>query len=1355
MRRTSGEGELKLRVGEMIMGGWSLPQTFRVTPQNVEVVAGSDVTLHCEVENQQGNAQWTKSGFALGFNRSIPGFPRYTVLGDEAASIHNLHITNVEMSDDGEFQCQVTPFGNARAIRHAANLTVLLPPTSVEIVGHTPDALITVKAGDSLTLECLIRDSKPVSRVTWYRGQEPLRLDSQDDKKETSPTDSHLSSLRSKITFTPTHSDNGLDYSCHALHPALTHSSEQLTARVTLDVQYPPGAPEITGYTEGETVSAETRKTLTCRSRGGNPLPEVFWFKNGVQIDKNFIKHRKYAVNEYEFEVQASDNLAKYECQVSNVMTSEPKIAEIQLSVHFPPSEVAINGPTEAKVGDIISISCIAENSNPPSDVNLVISGQTPPGATSRTYKVEHGGWNTVTNLTSYEVRSIGSDLTVNCYALNQALGSTKISTQVVRVLRPPDSPVIMGYEPGTLLKKGTSKRFSCISTGGNPLATLTWFKGAQELPSVTRHEAGNAIADLDIVVSESDNNAEYRCEATNSATEEPLSNSTSLSVTFPPAAVKVSSDPREVTANTETTLVCESASSNPKANVTWWRDGFEVGPGDSSVNPGQFGGFTTTYSVKVNVTAEDNGAVFTCQADNQFGTTTHDAITLSVLYPPTWVKKPEKEISVKEGSSIEVNVSAQGNPDAVTYIWRRGEEVVKADSFLNISSVTRDQTGTYTVEATNSQGTAAANLTLNIKYGATISSISGGKNLSVGDTVTLVCQVDANPDPDINWVREGYDFGRTEHKKHVSQNVVEMTLRNVTVEDTGVFICSAKNEIGEAATASTAVIVKHKPIIDKSAKYQKAAAEAGKEARLACRASGAPFVHFTWYTRENTPIEPAIYSRFDDRYSVETSQLVDGLVTYESVLLIKNVTNKDYGFFECLAHNTLGSSRTAIHLDITSRPDTPLDLKVLNFTHNSVELAWTPSFDGGLPQKYRVRYHVTGTARYQYTDVYPENVTTFIVTTLRLGTTYSFSVLAYNTKGDSEYTEQDVQATTSSTAPPTDTPPTQAPSARISGLIIIIVTLVGAALLVLNVALVACFIKRRARKRLTASSDKGSSKSTTIEMYAPSSYTGTVTGETLSSISEKSRESYTHEDSADDTPAAPRPTSCPPPPSHNDLNMDDAYDDVRRNQYNAALDRATAAGTGGYGTLGRRTTTPDHYNIPATDPHYPLPTRYNTYQPPTHAPLTAHTHSLTQNNGSLRRNAPSKLHFPKDYIRNGSMNIPVSSTSSPAGGVAGQYPPQSPTRTHPPPQPPMLSTFAPDAVQSPAGGGVPLEHRGHLAAPMVCPAAVTDRCQTPAPTLPRPPPRYDERYLLTPRQRFAAEWLRRRPAVTRDRPLN
>lgn len=1294
--------------------GWTLPQTFRVAPQSVEVVAGNEVTLRCEVDHQQGKAQWTKDGFALGFNRSIPGFPRYTVLGDEAAGIHNLRITEVVIQDDAEYQCQVTPYGSAGAIRHAANLTVLLRPTSIEMVGHPPGAQITVKAGDSLTLECLIRDAKPVSQVAWYRDNEPLRLDSQDNNKEDSDTDAHLSTLRTKITFTPTHLDNGAEYSCHALHPALQYSNTQLVASVHLNVHYEPGAPEITGYTEGETVRAGDRKTLTCRARGGNPLPEVFWYKNGAQVDESFVKHRNYAVNEYEFLVEASDNLAKYECHVMNVMTAQPLKAEIQLRVYFAPSLVTITGPNEAKVGDVIAISCLAENSNPAADVNLVINGQTPPGATSRTQEVEHGGKNTITNLTSYEVRPIDTDLTINCYALNQALGSTKIDTKVVSVLRPPESPVILGYEPGRLLKKGNPQRLTCVSNGGNPLATLQWYKGSQEIPTDTRHDSGTALAEVDIMLTESDNEAEYRCEATNSATTEPLVNSTILSVMFPPSGVKVKARPRIIKANSQATLICESASSNPQANVTWWRDGFEVQPGDFEVKPGQFGGTTTKYSVKVDVTADDDGAVYTCQADNHFGSTTHDAVTLSVQYPPVWMKGPEEMMDVTEDENVLVNVSARGNPDGVSYLWRRGEEVVMAGSALNITGVTKDQAGVYTVEASNSQGTTAKNVSIHVKYGAIITFITGGRNLTLGDTVTLECKVEASPDPDINWGREGYDFARTEHKKHLSENVVEMTIRNVTIEDTGVFTCHAKNGIGEEASANTTIVVKHKPIIDQSPKYQKAAAEAGRNAQLICRATGAPYVYFTWYTRENTPIEPAIYSRFGNRYVVKDSKLVDGLVTYESVLLVKNVTNKDYGFFECQAQNPLGSSRTAIHLDGTSKPDTPLDLKVLNFTHNSVELTWTPSFDGGLLQRFRVRFHVADTNRYQYTDVYPENVTTFIVTGLGLGTTYSFSILSYNEKGESEYTKDEVKATTTSTAPPTDTPPTVAPGSRVSGLIVIIITLVGAALLVLNVALVACFIKRRARKRLTASSDKGSSKSTTIEMYAPSSYTGTVTGETLSSISEKSRESYAHEDSADEYEAEaarvtaastylieqlepppqyasrPPPHILPPPPSHNDLNMDDAYDDVRRNQYNAALDRAA----GGYGTLGRRNTTPDHYNITAPDDLYPLPTRYNTYQPPPPTPLTAHTHAHNQNNGSLRRNPPSKLHFPKDYIRNGSMNIPV---SSPAG-VGGQYSnkPQSPTRAHPPPHTPMLSTFAPDGPQ-PSPGGIPLEQRGHL----------------------------------------------------------
>ena len=141
------------------------------------------------------------------------------------------------------------------------------------------------------------------------------------------------------------------------------------------------------------------------------------------------------------------------------------------------------------------------------------------------------------------------------------------------------------------------------------------------------------------------------------------------------------------------------------------------------------------------------------------------------------------------------------------------------------------------------------------------------------------------------------------------------------------------------------------------------------------------------------------------------------------------------------------------------------------------------------------------------------------------------------------------------------------------------------------------------------------------------------------------------------------------------------------------------------YGTLGRRgnSSVIEHGMTPMNLPDVYPTNRYDTtaYMPSSahyqhQAPLTAHTHTHVHNNGSLRRNIPPKLQFPKDYIRNGSMNsmnVQVSPTSSGSGiqypTVSGQPHPTSPTKLT---QSPILSTFASDH-----NNGIPMEQRGHL----------------------------------------------------------
>ena len=42
------------------------PQRFRVTPKDIRVKEGDDVTLTCEIDYLVGEVQWTKDGMALG-----------------------------------------------------------------------------------------------------------------------------------------------------------------------------------------------------------------------------------------------------------------------------------------------------------------------------------------------------------------------------------------------------------------------------------------------------------------------------------------------------------------------------------------------------------------------------------------------------------------------------------------------------------------------------------------------------------------------------------------------------------------------------------------------------------------------------------------------------------------------------------------------------------------------------------------------------------------------------------------------------------------------------------------------------------------------------------------------------------------------------------------------------------------------------------------------------------------------------------------------------------------------------------------------------------------------------------------
>lgn len=190
----------------------------------------------------------------------------------------------------------------------------------------------------------MISGGRPAAQVKWFRrgvGDQRSSVQQVQQVETVTSTYTHetesgsheLTLTRSSIKIKPRASDNGEVYVCEATHAAL---STPMRTSATLSVVYPPGVPEISGYADGEKARMGDVMKLVCRSRGGNPLAQLVWFKNNEQVDFSYTTVAgRESVNEYSFTIDASDNNAVYRCEASSPLISPtPLLASVKMTVH-------------------------------------------------------------------------------------------------------------------------------------------------------------------------------------------------------------------------------------------------------------------------------------------------------------------------------------------------------------------------------------------------------------------------------------------------------------------------------------------------------------------------------------------------------------------------------------------------------------------------------------------------------------------------------------------------------------------------------------------------------------------------------------------------------------------------------------------------------------------------------------------------------------------------------------------------------------------------------------------------------------------------------------------------------------
>lgn len=1103
-------------------------QHFIEQPQNLTVIEGESVTLKCKIGNLGGKVQWSTDGFAMGYKLdTIKSYcSKCAPRGNTNKGEYHLYVEDVELGRYNEFECQVSPdhSNEHQALRARATLNVIVPPSRVELVGT--DHRISMNAGTEKQLSCRASGAKPQAKIVWYHGHNKI-LDQEYSKQITNGHREGTWDTVNTLKFKATSADDGTPIRCVVEHPAL--KGRTMEKEIDLTVFYPPGEPRIIGNTlqafrQGDMIN------ITCISTGGNPPPYVSWFKDNIQLQYPHSKLENGSTVSHLY-IRADQSLLTdvYNCKAWNKETSIALPSKnVKFNVTFSGDRVHIKGPDSGQIGSELTLHCSSEDSNPPSVIKWTVDGVERHG-TQEEVAVSEGGWRT-TSVIKLRVDVNLSQMKVTCSAVNNFFENEIQDTKTITILRPPEAPSISGL-PSISLREGDNLTLSCISRHGSPLPMLKWFKQGEYISSQSYSlvEDSYSIAELFLVVSRTDNDMEYSCEASNGEHFPTISQKTSFSVYFEPVDARLylsmltgaegGPEVAHSTSGDRVQLNCQSGNSNPSPKITWFKNGKLIRGGAVGVKPGKYGGIKKSEVLKINdgnpITSEDNGSKFSCTVSNpaiNSNNVTRE-YTLNVRYPPEFNRDSSGNYSVLEGEDISMSVEARGNPSIRRFTWYTGLQPNKpliADALQNrfkilgptmkIMKTRRSDAGLYIFGAENDIDEKRKEIYLNVLYHPTIINLTSQIIADEGEKAEFKCVVDANPisSKTVNWGVVGdrkFNFTERAILSFDGNMTFTMTIPVVKKSDRGKFFCIADNQLESAQPdeRQTVLKVNFRPEIRKYPRYAKFAQNLMHQINLECVAYGYPNVTIFWKKAGDVNAERYI---FDNRGV--TKQLDYG--TWKSTLTIESVLNSDYTVYQCIATNALGQDEHNISLTSPNIPDSPLNLEVSMKDYRTVTLKWEPGFDGGFQQQFetRVKEVKTGKVTIQRSehsriDRDSEFVTQDI--TIKADVEYAFAVKAVNVQGDSEFSEEKLKPLTASENKAKD-------ESTVPRVIIVAIVLGSILFVIIKLMIITCCIKqrkenrRREEKKHERSSSLSSKRSMMIERYPPSKYANAFGGD-------------------------------------------------------------------------------------------------------------------------------------------------------------------------------------------------------------------------------------------------------------------
>ncbi|XP_078739103.1 LOW QUALITY PROTEIN: nephrin [Lampetra fluviatilis] len=870
-----------------------------------------------------------------------------------------------------------------------------------------------------------------------------------------------------------------------------------------------------------------------------------------------------------------------FQCQAGRSPSSHPIASPTAwLSVLIPPQRPVISDHVGSDsvtwvAGVEVTLTCTATDAKPRAQVQWMRGAEPLPGVEVSVSEGSQPKLFDSVAILRFVPKATDNGVSFSCSAINTALDAPRVTSLRANVHFPPGPPWVEGLE-GRPLREGDSLNLRCQSQGGNPLATLQWSKGDEVL--LTTWESDEVAVPplsrsvLALALRPEHNLVALTCEATNLVATAPMTTTVTLHVLFGPAEVTLLGFPEGsgLVEGQALAVACVASASNPPPTIRWWAVGAPASRrqrhhlrGDSCacvtyhLPLGPNGGHVTVSNLTYAVTREHNGVTLTCEAANEAPLHTRAATrVVKVYYRPervwiegyqegrvvcdrpervwiegyqegrvvcdrperVWIEGYQEGRVVAAGALLRVTCYASGGHPPATLLWTKGSSVVRGGDYRSTGSLASreitvvaapsDNGALYSCLASNkassSSGALRNTTRLHVHFPPRYVKVTEAKDgpIHAGTTITFLCQsASSNPACSLSWIKDGQrlqgeaaESHKAEHGGWASSGQIALALSS---GDHGKRLtCQATHPLlRERVSAFYKLHVLFAPELQE-----------GQPVTFSVLEKGAALLKIE--TRANPP-EVTV------EYLVKNKP--DG-TAYESRLEVVNATSAlDYALFTCSAHNDMGSDSFDIQLVSTSRPDPPTGVRVVAVTDSSATVTWHAGFNGGLEQRFRVRYEAQGVRSARYVDVYPPQATTYTVGGLLHATGYNLSVSAWNRLGHSDYhgvpvgirtTVGGVKDDSEMIVPP---PGTDLPKSGmlLSLPVLVAVVAVVVAVVVANaVCLVACVVRKR---RAACVGKKLQDMAVAPNRYAPHEALNPAARRTLllDSCSEHSYEAY------------------------------------------------------------------------------------------------------------------------------------------------------------------------------------------------------------------------------------------------------